>query len=151
MGRMIASLVFSALFVVSAQAEFKRLDPHGSYDLDIKSKEAFKSECSVCHTNDPKLGIKIKPGVIESCATCHGNAPHSGIAEHAKHMFRNSATGANEPVNCLSCHSPHRYKSLGAEAGSHIIRLVHEVKEPFTFKSAERPMLKRKCEDCHKW
>lgn len=143
--------IFILFIAVSVHAEFKRLDPHGSYETDIKSKDAYKSDCSVCHTNDPKVGIKVKSDVVESCTTCHGSAPHSGIAEHAKHMFRNASSGANEPITCLACHSPHRYKSLGADGASHMIRIAHDAKAPLMLKTAEHPMLKRKCEDCHKW
>ncbi len=140
-------LLFLAL---QSFADLQRLDPHGLSDQNIKDVKAFKNECTVCHTQEKGV-VKIKPSITETCQTCHNLAPHSGVIEHMSRIFKNSATQNNEPINCTSCHAVHRYGSLESNPASGVVHFVRDIKPPLVFKETKKSMLKRKCEECHKW
>ena len=143
-------MIVLLFFALHTFADLQRLDPHGLESVNIKDVSAFKNECTVCHSQD-KGEVRLKASVSETCQTCHNSSPHSGTAEHMSRVFRNPKTNSNEPLNCTSCHSPHRFGSLNRDDGSHLIHIVRDVKNPLVFNEAKKAMLKRKCEDCHKW
>lgn len=143
-------MIVLLLVAIQAFSDFQRLDPHGLNEVNFKEAKAFKNECTVCHSQD-KGAVKLKSSASESCQTCHNSAPHSGVAEHMSRIYHNTNTNNNEPINCMSCHSPHRNGSIELTGTSHMIRIVRDIKEPLVLRDSKKAMLKRKCEDCHKW
>jgi len=162
---------------ISAQT-FKRLDPHGSPEMNLMHASVqAENMCLICHSYDTgKKGEDIRtfeynghkmvfslttlPNAIERCSSCHSGMPHSGLVEHLGADLSKLKIGVKGKVDCLSCHRPHRAKIVTEEDKR---KIAVRAKVPFVFKKRgnltlpagmiERrnstAMLRRECVDCH--
>ena len=147
----LARLCLSGLFlfgVLVTADPLKRLDPHGTSDLDLKAKVDLKKrpECTTCHTSSAQ-GLGLKSTAKSSCTNCHGEAPHSGVKEHMGRVHK------GQLLDCLSCHSPHRAAQSQWEKPLNFFSqsVTPEVPKGFSKSTNPKPMLKRSCTECHQW
>lgn len=134
-----------------APAPLKRLDPHGTIDMDFTPQ----NQCQACHIIKKDGGFDKKANIETLCFGCHGRLPHSGVLEHMGDGKGNEGAG----LNCLSCHRPHRGKMDGnaptALPRSKIVKVTRQnlsaglVDSPST--SSAGAMLDHPCTECHAW
>ena len=144
-------------------SELKRLDPHGSSELDLKSIDINQNPaCKTCHMIQGK-NIPLKTAIPQLCVSCHGKAPHSGVLEHTN----------GKKLTCASCHRSHRaytesetgwVKQMAQAENIHRIDTIpgvpeylkvrkdpHKLPEKLIDKKNNNAMILRNCQDCHKW
>jgi len=150
---------------ISAEKEFKRLDPHGKDGIDLKNISLKKNtNCLVCHNTSQKSGkIITLSNIPERCISCHNKLPHSGLAEHLGKDLAPLRAGLKGKIDCLSCHRPHRSK-LTVKKFKKPEELFHRKEQSFVLKKrralslpkglietrTENPMLEKNCLDCHR-
>lgn len=154
------------LYALAEESRFvtKRLDPHGNKNDDLKKMSLKEhSKCRTCHSQ-AKGKINLRSNVNNTCASCHNDYPHSGLKEEHLNKDLNKLKEINlkGKITCLSCHRAHRaylpddpripdletrkkpsflYKPLSTD----------ELPEGLVDRRGKEAMLKRACDDCHKW
>ncbi len=139
---------------IASADEFKRLDPHGASDLDLKKVQSTgqKTECTVCHTKNTEPW-PIKAGIGEICMNCHNKAPHSGAADHLGRHFKDPKTQQDSTITCLSCHAPHRASAVAWDhpSGFFTAPITPEAPNGLRKSVSQNPMMRRTCTECHAW
>ena len=135
----ISVLILSGFMLNGAYSEeLRRLDPHGGPADDLHQMNLLQhQECKTCHTpigKSAKFGLK--ENISDRCVSCHSALPHSGVQEH---MGKSAGSGGT--ITCLSCHRAHRPALNPGE-----LQAQEYFKKPST-----TIMMKRTCEECHKW
>ena len=165
MVRFIFALFICLLFSSqSAQAQYKRLDPHGAADINLyKQNSNLDNGCLICHFQK-KVGksfkLKLVPDVEQSCFACHNKMPHSGLVEHFGKDLAKLKIGLTGKVTCLSCHRPHRStlkkgdlksKITAKKSRSFIFRKdrKNKLKSGFVQAANRTLMMRKDCIDCH--